>query len=137
MTPSVLLKITDDTHVSSKRTNQMLNNMIEAECFRLSISFGGWHSRLVFDSTTKSTIQLKGRVKERPIAYVPNKLSPRIFGKPVSKHDINSAAFSAAWSAVHYMLDNEAFVGVTYCGEEAGTALFADLLLEKLRQVKS
>lgn len=137
MTPSVLLKITDDTRVSSKHTNQMLNDMIEAECFRLSISFGSWHPRLIFESRAKSTIQLIGRVKERPVAYVPNKLSPRVFGRTVAKHDINSAAFSAAWGAVHYMLDNEAFVGVTYCGEEAGTALFADLLLEKLRQVKS
>lgn len=137
LTPSVLLRITDDTRVSSKHTNQMLNEMIEAECFRLNISFGGWYRRLIFESRAKSTIQMIGRLKERPIAYVPNGISTRVFRSPVSKHDINSAAFSAAWSAVHYMLDNEAFVGVTYCGEQAGTALFADLLLEKLRQVRS
>lgn len=118
-----------------KLTNVQLGAQVEAELHRLRITFGGWYSHPTFGKKLEKAIQLVGRKMERPMAFVPEALAGRVFGRPVGLLRINVGSFSGR-PTLTYMLDREEIVTVTYSDKTKGVVLYADRLLESLREVQ-
>ena len=123
----------------SRQQNEAMERDAHLHLNRLGLFSLGWgvsigDAKKFADGTGVSFIKPS---RDRALAIVPLRICDRLLGNDWQKHDhhwMNFAAF-AGMSNVEFILDRIEMIGLTYLGTHVGAIIYADRLLEKLKQL--